>query len=381
MSLTANTGISLNELLAKFSDDEAKKITNAIRLAHYESLPNSKLVQMIRGSKAQRYQDGILATSTRHAKTIANTGTAIMASQAKQQFIKDNKDTVRGIKVVATLDLRTSAICRHLDGEFMPIERAKFPPYYFNCRSSFEIVYDGYIPPKQRTSMNGVVENQTYYEWLKAQDKADIQQVLGKKKSELFLSDGMTAEKFKQLQFDRIFLPMSLKELIKAENVTSIAKPSYQIVSLQNLRPRQSEVVRLQHEPIKRGEKPKTPRPAEAELADLLQQYFGIYLVRYDDRYHKSSPIGNPPDFAQKDNDLPVKNWQTLDMMFTMLADDIKGIVAMNYTISEHKRHARNWRVLQEQIIEHIEKSELSHLIYVIGIMKIVLKLLILCYH
>lgn len=83
LSLTANTGISLNELLAKFSDDEAKKITNAIRLAHYESLPNSKLVQMIRGSKAQRYQDGILATSTRHAKTIANTGTAIMASQAK----------------------------------------------------------------------------------------------------------------------------------------------------------------------------------------------------------------------------------------------------------------------------------------------------------
>ena len=45
--------------------------------------------------------------------------------------------------------------------------------------------------------------------------------------------------------------------------------------------------------------------------------------------------------------------------MFTMLIDDIKGIAAMNYAISEHKRHARNWRVLQEQIIEHIERSDI----------------------
>ena len=216
---------------------------------------------------------------------------------------------VTGIKVSATLDLRTSAICRYLDGEFMPIERAKYPPYHFNCRSSFEIVYDGYTPPKQRASMNGVVENQTYYEWLKGQNKADIQQVLGKKKAELFLSDGMTAKKFKQLQFDRVFSPMNLKELIEAENTAKIIKPSYQIVNLKNLKPRQSEALRLQYEPIKRGEKPKTPRPAEAELADLLQQYFGIYLVRYDDRYHKSSPTGNPSDFTKKDNDLPAKKW------------------------------------------------------------------------
>ena len=217
LHLTANTGISLNELLAKFSDDEAKKITNAIRLAHYESLTNSKLVQMIRGSRANRYQDGILATSTRHAKTIANTGTAIMASEAKQKFIKDNKDTVRGIKVVATLDLRTSAICRHLDGEFMPIERAKYPPYHFNCRSSFEIVYDGYTPPKQRASMDGVVKNQTYYEWLKNQPDGYQDEVLGKKRAKLFRDGGMTTEKFRQLQLDRNFTPMTLDEMRQAE--------------------------------------------------------------------------------------------------------------------------------------------------------------------
>lgn len=235
LNLTANTGISLNELLAKFSDDEAKKITNAIRLAHYESLPNSKLVQMIRGSKAQRYQDGILATSTRHAKTIANTGTAIMASEAKQQFIKDNKDTVRGIKVVATLDLRTSAICRHLDGEFMPIERAKYPPYHFNCRSSFEIVYDGYIPPKQRASMNGVVENQTYYEWLKTQPDNYQDEVLGKKRAKLFRDGDMTAEKFRQLQLDRNFTPMTLDEMVALEP-TAFDKAFGAVIKLDNIK-------------------------------------------------------------------------------------------------------------------------------------------------
>ncbi|MDO4224151.1 MAG: minor capsid protein, partial [Acinetobacter sp.] len=170
LRFTANTGISLDEMLSKFSDDEAQKITRAIRLAHHEGLPNSKLIQMIRGSKARNYQDGILATTTRNAKTLAHTGTAIIDSQAKQQFIADHSDLVQGIRVLATLDMRTSSICRHLDGEFMPLDKAVYPPYHYNCRSSFEVVYDGYQRPKQRASMHGMVENQSYYEWLKGQD-------------------------------------------------------------------------------------------------------------------------------------------------------------------------------------------------------------------
>ncbi|WII95981.1 minor capsid protein [Moraxella haemolytica] len=226
LHLTTNVGISLDELTKSFGENESERIIRAIRLAHSESLDNAKLIQMIRGSRANRYQDGILNISTRHAKTLAHTGTAIMASEAKQAFINDNKDIIKGIKVIATLDRRTSPICRHLDGQFMPLDKAVYPPYHFNCRSSFEIVHDGYTKPNNRASEFGVTENVSYYEWLKGQDKAYIQSVLGKRNAEIFLSDGMSADKFKRLGFDRVFMPMGLDELLNLE--TPPVKALYQ---------------------------------------------------------------------------------------------------------------------------------------------------------
>ena len=212
IKLSAQVGVTLNQILAKFGDEQSTQISNAISYAYTNGLTNQELIQIIRGTRKNRYQDGILQTTTRHARTIAHTGTAIVASQAKQQFIHDNKDIIKGIKVIATLDLRTSGICRHLDGEIMPIDKAVYPPYHYNCRSSFEIVYDGYQSPKQRTSMDGVVKNQTYYEWLKNQSKAYQVEVLGKKKAKLFQESSV--DEFKE--FDKNLRPMTLDE-IKAQ--------------------------------------------------------------------------------------------------------------------------------------------------------------------
>lgn len=217
LHLTTNVGISLDELTKSFSKTESERIIRAIRLAHSEGLTNDKLVQLIRGSRANRYQDGILRTTTRNAHAIARTGTAIMASEAKQAFINDNKDIIKGIKVIATLDSRTSPICRHLDHQFMPTHKAKYPPYHFNCRSSFEIIYDGYIAPKQRASEHGVVENQTYYEWLKKQTPDYQDEVLGRTRGKLFRDGGMSAEKFKSLQLDKNFTPLTLEQMRQIE--------------------------------------------------------------------------------------------------------------------------------------------------------------------
>lgn len=217
MNLTANVGVTLDELTKSFSKNESERLIRAIRLAHAESLDNSKLIQMIRGSKVNHYKDGILSTTSRNAQTIARTGTAIMASEAKQEFINQNRDIIKGIRVNATLDRRTSPICRHLDHQFMPIERAKYPPYHFNCRSSFEIVFDGYQSPKHRASEFGVTENVSYYEWLKSQTPDYQDEVLGKARAKLFRDGGMSAEKFKQLQLDKNFTSLTLDEMRQIE--------------------------------------------------------------------------------------------------------------------------------------------------------------------
>lgn len=219
MNLTANVGVTLDELTKSFSTNESERLIRAIRFAHTDGLTNDKLIQMIRGSKANHFKDGILSTTSRNAQTIARTGTAIMASEAKQAFIHENRDIIKGIRVNATLDRRTSHICRHLDHQFMPIEQAKYPPYHFNCRSSFEIVFDGYESPKNRASEFGVTENVSYYEWLKHQTPDYQDEVLGKTRGKLFRDGGMSVEKFKSLQLDKNFTPLTLEQMNEFEPV------------------------------------------------------------------------------------------------------------------------------------------------------------------
>ncbi|USZ14900.1 hypothetical protein NGM44_00415 [Moraxella sp. FZFQ2102] len=143
-----------------------------------------------------------MTISTRNAATIVRTGTAVMASEAKQQFIRDNPDLVTDIRIIATLDLHISPICRHLDHEIMPIDKAQYPPYHYNCRSNFQLVFKGEKQSNKRASMNGETDNVSYYDWLKSQSK-DVQVLaLGKERAKLF--DKMSAERFKSYLLSKI---------------------------------------------------------------------------------------------------------------------------------------------------------------------------------
>lgn len=212
------SGVTLDELLAKFSKDEADRLTATLRLAHHEGWTNHKLMQAIRGTKARQFKDGILQGATRRqAETIARTGTAIMASEAQKAFVGKNKDIIRGVQIIATLDRRTSVKCRSLDKKIMPLDKAVYPPYHFNCRSRTILVYKNMKEPPKRASENGVVDNVEYYEWLKTQPPAFQDEALGKSRAKLFREGGLTIEQFKALQLDRNFKPLTLKEMRELE--------------------------------------------------------------------------------------------------------------------------------------------------------------------
>lgn len=101
----------------------------------------------------------------------------------------------------------------------MPIDKASYPPYHFNCRSTVEIITKDYTPPKYRASQHGQVENMTYYEWLALQDEHTQNMALGAKRAELFRSGKITQAKFKALQLDKNFEPLTLNEMAKLEPV------------------------------------------------------------------------------------------------------------------------------------------------------------------
>ena len=128
--------------------------------------------------------------------TLIRTSINQVANTASQQVYEANQDITQKYRYVATLDTRTSAICRALDGREFEYGKGPMPPQHFNCRSTTVPVINykelGFNPPPpaRRASMDGQVPaDTTYGKWLKdkmpGETEADVirrqQDALGSK--------------------------------------------------------------------------------------------------------------------------------------------------------------------------------------------------------
>ena len=90
------------------------------------------------GSVKQIAAKGGQVTTVANNQVVALVRTSInqVANAASQQVYEANQDITKKYRYIATLDSRTSAICRALDGrEFGTLTGPK-PPQHFNCRST-----------------------------------------------------------------------------------------------------------------------------------------------------------------------------------------------------------------------------------------------------
>ena len=118
--------------------------------------------------------------------TLIRTSINQVANTASQQVYEANQDITQKYRYVATLDTRTSARCRALDGREFEYGKGPMPPQHFNCRSTTVPVINykelGFNPPPpaRRASMDGQVPaNESYGEWLKKQPRTTQADVLG----------------------------------------------------------------------------------------------------------------------------------------------------------------------------------------------------------
>jgi hypothetical protein len=116
-----------------------------------------------------------------------------VANAASQQVYEANQDITQKYRYVATLDTRTSSICRALDGREFEYGKGPTPPQHFNCRSTTvpvinykELGFDP-PPPSKRAAAGGMVPaDQTYGQWLAKQDLATKAKALGASKVPYF---------------------------------------------------------------------------------------------------------------------------------------------------------------------------------------------------
>lgn len=133
------------------------------------------------------------AVANNQVMALVRTSINQVANTASQQVYEANQDITKKYRYVATLDSRTSSICRALDGREFEYGKGPMPPQHFNCRSTTVPVIDyntlGFTPPPEgkRAAAGGMVPaGTTYGEWLAKQSQADQAEILGSGKAAYF---------------------------------------------------------------------------------------------------------------------------------------------------------------------------------------------------
>lgn len=226
----ANGGAMLEPFFDDMSATEVKRIQGAVRSGYAQGETTQQIIRKIRGTKAAGFSDGLLAISKRNAETITRTALQHAAQQARNEVWKKNSKVIDKVRIVATLDMKTSTICQSLDGQVFPIDSGPRPPFHPRCRTNTTAVlakkYEDLSLGRTRSTRDpstGKVgktsAKTTYYDWLKRQPASVQDSVVGKTKGQLLRNGGLSSGRFAELQLDKFYNPLTLEEIRKLEPV------------------------------------------------------------------------------------------------------------------------------------------------------------------
>ena len=172
-----------------------------IQLGMANSETTDQIIRRIRGRFVRPgvYDGGVMQASTRQAEAITRTAVNQIATRAQVETYQANDDLTEEYIYTATLDDRTSAICRALDGQRFTYGEGPLPPQHVNCRSTVRPVVNwdklGLRPPPsgERAAVGGPVSAKLdYADWLRQQSHAEQDGILGPARAALFRAGKIT---------------------------------------------------------------------------------------------------------------------------------------------------------------------------------------------
>ncbi len=251
-------GKVLSEWSKEIRRADINRISNEIKIGVVQGQSANEIARSVVGTVSQRGTNGATEITRRQARAIVRTATNSMASQARREFSNENSDLFAEELYVATLDSRTTPICRSLDGKKFKIGEGAIPPVHWNCRSLRVPTMDGAklsrrpavastekqllreyankegLPVVRSRSMlprgskgnfdkfskvrkrelTGTVPGKvTYQQWLKRQPAAIQDDILGKSKGALFRRGNLKLDKFVNRNGDELTLKqLSVKD-------------------------------------------------------------------------------------------------------------------------------------------------------------------------
>ena len=228
---------------------DISRIEDQIRIGLTQGESSQQISRRIVGTVNLRGRNGVTEITRRNAEAIVRTAVIHTSNQARREFFKANDTLFDEELYVATLDARTTPICRSLDGDRFPVGEGPIPPLHFNCRSlrvgiidgevigqrpartftqrqlldeftrnnglakvtnrsslprGFKGKFDDFSRRRMRELTGRVPAKVSYQEWLGRQTAAFQDDVLGKTRGRLFRRGDLELTKFVNRQGDEI---------------------------------------------------------------------------------------------------------------------------------------------------------------------------------
>ena len=215
-------GLTLKPFLRDYTATQIKQMNSVISQGYAQGRTISQITSDLRGTKAANYKDGMFNQISRNNRIMVRTAVQNSSAQARQRVWDSNKDLVKGVEWLSTLDSRTTSQCRSLDGREFPIDKGPRPPLHYGCRSTttpvlsetFDFLDKGAKrPSKGESGAKQVNAETTYYSWLKTQPASFQDDVLGPTRGKLFRNGGLDSAQFAKLELNKNYKPRTIKQM------------------------------------------------------------------------------------------------------------------------------------------------------------------------
>lgn len=128
-------GRVLKDWANDIKEQDIQRILSQIRIGMLQGETSAQIASRIVGTAELKGSNGVTEISRRNAAAITRTAVMAISNATRTAFYEENSDILQKERFVATLDSRTTPVCRANDGKVFDIGTGPKPPLHFNCRS------------------------------------------------------------------------------------------------------------------------------------------------------------------------------------------------------------------------------------------------------
>ena len=116
--------VDFTKLMSGWGETEVARLVTGVKMGFVQGQTTRQIVKNVVGA------GGLADISERNAATVIRTALSHVSNEARNETYRQNDDIIEKYEIVATLDSRTSTICRSLDGQEYEIGKGPMPPFH-----------------------------------------------------------------------------------------------------------------------------------------------------------------------------------------------------------------------------------------------------------